>query len=212
MKKIISVLLAALMLISLFSGCGKKEKEKTMAELLVGDWYTFDGVPYRSFSADGTVTGSDYYSSAYTAEGDSLVLDSAGEGRKVTLNYYTDGEILRLSADIGSYFTTRRYYCRNADEPKKWTGLPEKGTTDENIFGLWYNGDTLFFGLGSDCSVSHYPTADSFCFDGESLVLLRSGAASDEAARCSLSGDTLTIFYTDELTGSEASLVLTKGA
>lgn len=201
-------MLAVLMITALFSACGKKEK--TMAELLIGDWYTSVGIPYRSFHEDGTVTGADHYSSAYTAEGDTLVWDSAGDSRSVTLNYWTDGEVLRISADIGSYFTSRRYYFRSSEGVPAGTGLPEKGTLDKGIFGSWYNGDTLFFTLSEDGSVSDYPNADSFFFDSESLVLFKSNAACDESARCTLSGDTLTIYYTDELTGSQSVLVLTK--
>ncbi len=211
MKRIFSVLLVIAISLSVLAvtGCDKKEEAKPPSQLLIGDWYTYSGAPYRSFLENGTVTGTSFYSSPYTVEEDTITWESAS-GERVTVSFYTDGEILRIASDIGSYFTARRYYYRSAEGVPAGTGLPEKGTSDENIFGLWYNGDTLFFALGSDCSVSHYPTADSFFFDGESLVLLKADSASDEAAKCSLSGNTLTIFYTDELTGSEASLVLTR--
>ncbi len=213
MKKFLSVSLAFLTLLCLliFSGCDKKETEKTPAEMLIGDWYTYSGVPYRSFSEDGTVTGTDNYSSPYTVDGDSIIWNTQS-GRSVTVGFRTDGEILRISSDIGSYFTSRKYYCRSAEGIAGGTGLPEKGTVDENILGNWYDGDTLFFTLGENGSLSNYRDMDSFCFTGDELVLFAVGASSDEAAECSLSGDKLTVYYTDELTGSRAELVLTKSS
>ncbi len=201
----------ALMALSLLftAGCGRR-KETSMAELIVGDWYTYNGVPYRSFSADGTVTGAENYTSPYTVDGNKITWNTAAGNEEVTLEFMTDGEILRISASYGGYFTTRRYYFKDSDGVEKGTGLPEKGTSDKGIFGSWYDGEDLFFTLNSDCSVSDCRDIDSFCFDGKKLVLYNSESFSDEAAECSLSGDTLTICYTDELTGEKAELVLTK--
>ncbi len=212
MKKLLSVFLAVLTIVCLltFIGCGKAVSEKTVTELILGDWYTYSGAPYRSIHSDGTVTGTNNYSSLYKIEGSTITWDTMLPGSTASLEFYTDGNILRLSSDIGGYFTSRKYYCRSAEGIAGGTGLPEKGTSDEGIFGSWYDGDTLFFTLNSDCSLSDYRDLDSFSFTGEELVLFAEGASSDEAAKCSLSGDTLTIYYTDELTGDRAELVLKK--
>lgn len=212
MKKITSIILAVLMVMGIFavSGCGKeKEKDPDMAELLVGDWYSHNGAAYRTFNEDGTVTGANGYSSEYSVKDNMLTWDTVG-GESVTLEYWTDGEILRISSKSGAYFTTRKYYYRTSEGVAAGTGLPQRGTTDKAIFGKWYNGNELFFNLKDDGTVSGRRDIDGFSFFGNEIVLFTSGFSVDEAAECRLENDVLTIIYTDEATGEPAELVLTK--
>ncbi len=214
MKKLTSIILAILTVLSLFAitACGKDaESEKTMADLLVGDWYTYSGAPYRSFTEDGTVTGTNDYSSSYTVEDNMITWDTAA-GDTVTVEYWTDGETLRISTDTGAYFTTRRYYYRSAEGTELGTGMPQRGTTDKAIFGSWYSGSNLFFTLNEDGSVVGYRDVTGFSFLGDELVLFTAGVSLDEVASCKLEGDTLTIYYTSETTGEQAELVLTREA
>lgn len=211
MKKYTSIILSILMLVSLFAlaGCGNdKATEPTMAELIVGDWYTYSGAPYRSFSEDGKVTGTNGYSSDYSVEDNMLTWDTAA-GNTVTVEFFTDGETLRVATGSGGYFTTRMYYCRNPEGVEAGTGMPRRGTTDTNIFGTWYNGASVFFTLNEDGTVSGRRDTAGFSFFGDEIVLFPGGASVDEAASCKLEGDTLTIYYKDELTGADAELVLT---
>lgn len=207
MKKFISIALSLLTVLCIFAGCGKSEP--TMSELLVGDWYNYNGSPYRSFSEDGTVTGTDNYSSPYTADENLLTWNSAS-GSSVTVEYFTDGEILRISSDTGAYFVTRRYFCRSSEGVWAGTGLPVRGTLNEAIIGTWYNGSEIFFTLNENGTVADHAYAIEYSCSEELLVLLTGAASTDEAAEYSLSGDTLTIYYTDEITGAQAELVLTK--
>ncbi len=212
MKKYISVILAILMAVSLLTLAGwgsKKAAEPTMAELLVGDWYSYSGAPYRSFSADGTVVGTNGYASDYTVEGNLITWKTAA-GNTVTVEFFTDGEILRIATGSGGYFTTRMYYCKNPEGVEAGTGMPRRGTTDTAVFGTWYNGADVFFTLNEDGSVSGRRDTAAFSFFGDEIVLFTGGASVDEAASCKLENDILTIFYKDELTGADAELTLTK--
>lgn len=212
MKKATSIILTALLLLSVFafSACGK-EKTATMAEMLVGDWYSYSGAPYRSFSADGTVTGTNDYSSDYTVEGNTITWDTAG-GEKATVEFWTDGDVLRIATDTGAYFTTRRYYYRSAEGTEPGTGMPKRGTTDNAIFGSWYNGESLFFALNENGTVDGFRDVTGFSFYDDELVLFIDGTSIDEVASCKLEADTLTIYYTNESTGEQASLVLSREA
>jgi len=207
MKKLLSITLALLTVLCIFAGCGKSEP--AMSELLVGDWYNYNGSPYRSFSEDGIVTGTDNYTSPYTVEGDLLTWNSAS-GNSITTQYFTDGEILRISSDTGAYFVTRRYFCRSSEGVWAGTGLPVRGTLNEAIIGTWYNGNEIFFTLNENGTVADHAYAIEYSCSDELLVLLTGAASTDEAAEYSLSGDTLTIYYTEELTGAQAELVLTR--
>lgn len=207
-------MIALLVLVGVFAfgGCGKdKEKEADMAKLLVGDWYSYNGAAYRTFNEDGTVTGANGYSSEYSVKDNMLTWDTAG-GEKVTLEYWTDGEILRISSKSGAYFTTRKYYYRTSEGVAAGTGLPQRGTTDKAIFGRWYNGSELFFNLKEDGTVSGRRDIDGFSFFGDEIVLFTSGYSFDEVAECKLENGVLTIMYTDEATGEPAELVLTKAS
>lgn len=210
MKKIIALLLALLTLAGMLAvtGCGK-DSEKSISELIIGDWYSHTGAPYRSFSEDGTVTGTNEYSSAYSIEGNMITWDTAG-GNTVTVEIWTDGEVLRVATGTGGYFTTRKYYYRSSEGVDAGTGLPKRGTTDTGIFGSWYNGGKLFFKLNEDGTVTGRRDTDGFSFFGDEIVLFKNGFSVDEVADCKLSEDTLTIYYTDTTTGQQGELVLTR--
>lgn len=213
MKKYTAIILAILMLACIFAltGCkdGDKSADSVMASLIIGDWYTYSGSPYRSFSEDGTVTGTSNYSSDYSADGNQLTWNTAS-GQTVTLEFWTDGEILRISTNTGSYFTTRKYYCRSSEGVPYGTGMPERGTTDQTIFGSWYNGAELFFKLNKDGSVNGRRDTTGFSFFGDEIVLFTEGVYIDEVAPCKFENDILTIYYKDEVTGEQAELVLTR--
>ncbi len=210
MKKATSIILTVALLLSVFafSACGK-EKTPTMAELLVGDWYSYSGAPYRSFSSDGTVTGTNGYSSVYTVEDNTIAWDTAG-GEAATVEFWTDGEILKIATDTGAYFVTERYYYRSDEGTEPGTGMPQRGTADNAIFGSWYSGENLFFTLNENGTVDGFRDVTSFSFYGDELVLFIDGTSIDEIASCKLEADTLTIYYTGESDGEQATLVLTR--
>ena len=107
MKKIVSIMLVALMLIGMLSACGgeKKESEKEEPITIVGTWeYGSMGAAYI-FNEDGTGTytfsGTDM-NFTYTDDGSKLIIQYENADNTNEFSYTIEGKTLHIEDSFGS--------------------------------------------------------------------------------------------------------------